>query len=351
MSEIRRNPFSDNQNEWTILSSNRLNRPWPVRDEKILEDNLTVYDKDCAICPGNIRQNGDINPNYKSIFVFVNDNPVFLTTDMQEESREENLTLNEQILFQRKNERGVCKVVVHTPEHNKTMKDMQAKEISKVIQAWGTDYQDLGALPYINHVAEFETRGRELGNSLIHSHSQIWAQEHIPPKIMSEINAQKQSSDALGKNAMIAYLNEEMVRKERLVYANEHFGVVVPFWALWPYETIIIPFSRISSINELTGSETDALAKVLSILSRTYAILFERPINGAPYMLGIHQVPTDNNNYIDYQMHLHMVTPLMSANRLKYPAGYGEFFGLHRDVKPEESASKLRTIAENLNKD
>lgn len=337
----RKNPFTDGRDEWILISPQRMQRPWSGKTEVIHEAILPIYDEHCVLCPGNKRQNENVNPDYTDTFVFPNDNPAFLH---ETEPREYNThhPAADALLFQEVPVSGVCEVVVYSPKHDRLMMHMSQEEIVTIINTWSARYTALGSLPTISHVAIFETRGEELGNSVPHPHGQIWAESEIPPVMLPELKTQQALSAELGKNAMISYVEKELAKNERLIYFNESFGIVVPFWATWPYETMIIPLQPVSSIDHLSSKQISDLAKALWIVPNVYAQLFERPHYGAAYMMGIHQKPTDGKDYSFFQMHIHFRTPMLTPSRQKFAAGYEEYSGYQRDLTPEAAAATLK---------
>lgn len=339
--KIRTNPFTEGRYSSVAVTPLRMSRPWLGQIQTPLkEEELPDYDKNCPLCPGNHRKSGEANPDYKGTFTFNNDTPIFYPVETREEVPSDSAV--EQTFFREIEETGISEVVCYCPDHNKAMINMTPQQIESVIHTWMTRYQVIGDQPFINHVAILETRGKELGNSQDHPHGQIWAQEHLPPAAQIEVRKQTELSNALGGNAMLAYLKAELKKDERVVFANEDFGVVVPFWAAWPYETMVIPTKPVNAINKLTDRQVSNLAEVLWMVPNMYGTLFNRPLNGAPYTLGIHQQPTDGSEYTDYQMYLHFVTPMLTPDRIKHHAAYGEEFGLQRDFTAERAAEELR---------
>jgi len=332
MNTKRKNPFASGKDEWIVLSPERLKRPWNGKLEIVEETDLPDFDPHCYLCPGTDRHNGEKNPVYTTTYVFPNDTSTFHPPTIDDPQ-----TLPATAFFTEAPEYGECEVVVYTPHHNKLMMHMELHEIEEIIHTWTNRYIELGKKDYINHVAIFETRGKELGNSMLHPHGQIWAESIIPPVVMTEIEKQKNLS-------LVDYLHEEMDKDLRIVYQNQHFVIVVPFWANFPYETMIIPTFPVSSLDQLHDAQIADLAKTLKIQIQAYATLFERPKFGSSYMFSIHQKPTDKENYDFFQMHFHFRTPMLTPTRQKYFAGYEENFGYQRDLTPEMAAAKLKEI-------
>ncbi|HLL60103.1 MAG TPA: galactose-1-phosphate uridylyltransferase [Candidatus Nitrosocosmicus sp.] len=326
--------------KFVLTAKSRAKRPWLGIIEPVQEIKLPSYDEKCNLCPGTIRSNGTKNNVYGNTFVFINDVPSLLNTEDSEEMLNSNL-------FKQYIERGVCEVLCYTPVHNKTMVTMSIEEIYEVIMMWQSRYVELGSKDFINHVQIFETRGAEMGNSQPHPHGQIWAQESIPTLPSIEIERQQEYYVKNNKVMLEAYLKHELKTKERIIFESDVFVILMPFWADWPFETLILPKSQLTSIDELNEDQSYDLAKTLSILAKTYATFFERPLYGAPYM-GIHQKPTDGNEYPYIRFHIHFEPPLLTPNRLKYQASYEKFAESQRDITVEDAAARLRKITEQL---
>lgn len=332
--------------EPSLVSSHRLSRPWDGQTEKIDEPTVPDYEKSCYICPGNRRVGGQVNPQYIETFVFGNDTPALLATVV--ETSPGSLKTTSHNLFREERETGVCEVISYSPKHNKTMANMSVEEIEKVVSLWRERFIEIGSRQDINHVLIFETRGSEMGSSNSHPHGQIWAQEHIPNIPALENDKQKKYFDETGRNLLLDYVNQEIAKDERLVYANEDFVVLVPYWVEWPYETMILPRSRISGIDESNHDQAISLAESLSLITRVYSSLFERPKYGASYLMGIHQRPTDKKDHPEWQMHIHFQPPYLTPSRLKFQAGYERFGEKQRDITAEQAARILRKAAETI---
>lgn len=332
------------KDKWSLVSAYRSSRPWFGQIEKVEESTIPDYDPHCYLCPGNKRVGDKVNPKYTSTFVFINDHSALLpiTTEGSSGAEEKN------DLFKIEKETGVCEVVCYSPSHNKTMMSMSHQELEKVIDIWKERFNVIGSMQDINHVLIFENRGKEMGASNPHPHGQIWAQKHIPYLASIEIKQQKKYFRTKGKNMLLEYLKEEVRKGERMVYENPDFAVVVPFWAEWPYETMILPKTHISGIDGLNKQQVTNLAQVLSLITKIYAVVFDRPKYGASYTMGIHQKPTDQKDYPELQMHIHFEPPWLTPSRLKFMVGYERFGEQQRDITAEQAAQTLRKIAASI---
>lgn len=331
----RLNPLT---NEWVLVSPHRANRPWQGQNEKINTDTLPEYDPTCYLCPGNVRANGEKNPKYESSFAFENDfaavqqHPILFEAETKP------------TFFKTQPERGIASVVCFSPRHDLTLPEMQLPEIEIIIRAWQKEYMDLGNVDYINHVQIFENKGSIMGCSNPHPHGQIWAQSSLPTKVEKIQNSLKAYFDINQSNLLLDYLKEELELNERIVIENEHFVALVPFWAIWPFETMIISKRHITKITEFTDDEVSAYAIILKSLTIKYDNIFETSF---PYSSGIHQAPTDGEPHLEWQFHMHFYPPLLrSASVKKFMVGYEMMGEAQRDMTPEKSAAVLKALPE-----
>jgi UDPglucose--hexose-1-phosphate uridylyltransferase len=328
----RYNPLLD---EWILVSPHRAKRPWQGQNEKIVEDNRPEHDENCYLCSGNGRSNGIKNENYSDCYVFENDFSALL----KEEVTFENVPTS---LFQLKPERGINKVVCFSPKHNLTLPEMEVSDIEKVIQVWKQQYIELGSHDYINYVQIFENKGSVMGCSNPHPHGQIWAQSSLPTQVEK---TQKNLLSYYNKNntsLLKDYLEEELKLQERIVIENDHFVVLVPFWATWPYETMIISKRHFGNIIAMSNEETKAFAEITKGITVKYDNLFETSF---PYSSGIHQTPTDRVSHPEWHFHMHFYPPLLrSATVKKFMVGYEMLGEAQRDISPEQSAKILREL-------
>ncbi|MDI9257826.1 UDP-glucose--hexose-1-phosphate uridylyltransferase [Flavobacterium sedimenticola] len=328
----RYNPLLD---EWILVSPHRAKRPWQGQKETLPEDNRPELDANCYLCAGNTRANGEKNPEYTDCYVFENDFSALLTTEVNFESKEPSL-------FQLKPERGINKVVCFSPKHNLTLPEMEVEAIEKVVQTWAAQYLELGSHDFINYVQIFENKGSVMGCSNPHPHGQIWAQSSLPTQIEKTQKNLRAYYDKNKTSLLKDYLEQELKQQERIVLENEHFVVLVPFWATWPYETLIISKRHFSNIIAMTQEETRAFAEIIKGITTKYDNLFETSF---PYSSGIHQAPTDRVAHPEWHFHMHFYPPLLrSATVKKFMVGYEMLGEAQRDIAPEQSAKILREL-------
>lgn len=321
-------------NEWVLVSPHRAKRPWQGQNEAISTEKLPEYDPTCYLCPGNVRANGMNNPNYKSSFVFEND---FAAMKQDEIIYEDDIR---QTFFKAQPERGISRVVCFSPRHDLTLPEMETKDIENIIRTWQKEYTDLGKIDYINHVQIFENKGSVMGCSNPHPHGQIWAQSSLPTQVEKTQKNLKLYFTKNNSNLLQDYLQAELKKDERIVIENEHFAALVPFWAIWPYETMIISKRHINKITDFTSDEVTYYAIILKQLTTKYDNLFSTSF---PYSSGIHQAPTDGEKHEEWQFHMHFYPPLLrSASVKKFMVGYEMLGESQRDITPEKSAAILR---------
>lgn len=322
--------------EWVLVSPQRTNRPWQGETTIPPSDTRPVYDPHCYLCPGNRRANGDVNPKYDSTFAFTNDFSSLLS---------ENSPFSENIegLLQTSSERGICRVINFSPRHDLTLAEMTEPDIDNVIAVWQNEFDSLGKEKFIRYVQIFENKGSMMGNSNPHPHCQIWAQEHIPMEPAKEQKECKRYFKDHGRTILQDYVKLEIKLEQRIVYRNEAFVVLVPFWAVWPFETMIVPLQKRKTILELTSKERKLFANAIKVLTVKYDNLFKTSF---PYSSGIHQAPTDGSDHSEWQFHMHFYPPLLrSAQIKKFMVGYEMLAEPQRDITPETSAEMLRKIA------
>ncbi|AWX43716.1 UDP-glucose--hexose-1-phosphate uridylyltransferase [Flagellimonas maritima] len=332
-SHRRYNPLTG---EWVQVSPHRAKRPWQGQEEKVSEVMRPDYDSKCYLCPGNTRANGKQNPKYTDTFSFVNDfaalQPDIPASEVQKDS-----------LFRAKSERGICKVICFSPRHDLTIPEMDLPSIKEVIDLWAQEYEALGKLDYINHVQIFENKGSVMGCSNPHPHGQIWAQESIP------YNPKKKGKQLLKyyekhkKSLLQDYIEKELVKEERILFENEHFVGLVPFWAIWPFEAMIISKRHVTNMLGLSKNERMALSEAYKRLTIMYDNLFEVSF---PYSAGIHQAPTDGQLYPEWHFHMAFYPPLLrSATVKKFMVGYEMLANPQRDITPEQAAQALKALS------
>ncbi len=332
-SHRRFNPLTG---EWVQVSPHRAKRPWQGQVEKKSNEERPSYDPECYLCPGNKRVTGDVNPEYTSTYVFKNDFGA-LTEDIPSGTYEDG------DLFLAKSEKGICKVICFSPDHSLTVPEMEVEDIRKVVDLWVDEYEELGAKDFINHVQIFENKGSIMGCSNPHPHGQIWAQETIPNEPTKKTENFKKYLAKHGKNLLLDYIEKELKKDERILYQNDDFVALIPFWAVWPFEAIIVPKRRhIKNISELTDEERTNLAAAYKGLTVLYDNLFEVSF---PYSAGIHQAPTDGEAHEEWQMHFVFYPPLLrSATVKKFMVGYEMLGTPQRDITPEQAAAMLQKL-------
>jgi UDPglucose--hexose-1-phosphate uridylyltransferase len=321
-------------NEWVLVSPHRSKRPWQGQNEKISMDALPQYDPSCYLCPGNVRANGMHNPDYKEAFVFENDFAALKQDEIEWEATQ-NTTF-----FKAQPERGISRVVCFSPNHNETLPEMSVASIETIVRTWQQEYTDLGKIDYINYVQIFENKGSVMGCSNPHPHGQIWAQSSLPTQVEKTQNNLKAYFDQHQRTLLQDYINEELQKEERIVIENDHFVALVPFWAIWPYETLIVSKRVVARITDFTPEEVQHFATILKQLTTKYDNLFETSF---PYSSGIHQAPTDGEEHPEWHFHMHFYPPLLrSASVKKFMVGYEMMGESQRDITPEKSAAMLR---------
>jgi UDPglucose--hexose-1-phosphate uridylyltransferase len=321
--------------EWVLVSPHRTQRPWQGELSASDTKGRQSYDPNCYLCPGNKRANGEINPPYKSTFVFTNDFSSLLENTAAAEYDKSGLLLA-------RSEQGKCRVVNFSPRHDLTLAEMDEADIVRVIEVWREEFRVLNADPRINHVQIFENKGSVMGNSNPHPHGQIWAQSSIPDEPMKELKQFKKYYAKTHRSILVDYLKVELKIQERAVYENHSFAVVVPFWAVWPYETMIISKRKRANILQFTPQEIKDYANALSVVTVKYDNLFKTSF---PYSAGLHQAPTDGVDHKEWHFHMHFYPPLLrSASIKKFMVGYEMLAEPQRDLTPEYSANVLRAL-------
>lgn len=332
-SHRRYNPLTG---EWIQVSPHRAKRPWQGQVEKVSEASGIQYDPSCYLCPGNTRSNGERNPAYESCYSFVNDFAA-LIADVPEGS------VNDHELLVAKAEKGICKVICFTPRHDLTIPEMTVSQIEQVVKQWIVEYKELGSKDFINYVQIFENKGAVMGCSNPHPHGQIWAQESVPQEPMKKQEHQQAYFRKHGKTLLSDYLKIELTKLERIVIENDHFVALVPFWAVWPFETMIVPKRAMARITDMTAEEIQAMADVYQRLTIRYDNLFETSF---PYSAGIHQAPSDGEDHNEWHWHMVFYPPLLrSATVKKFMVGYEMLANPQRDISAEGSAAKLRSLS------
>jgi UDPglucose--hexose-1-phosphate uridylyltransferase len=319
---------------WVVVSPHRMGRPWQGEASAPIKADGLFHDPDCYLCAGNTRVGGVKNPNYEGVWVFDNDFPALL-------SEQEALAPSDDPLLVEAPETGLCRVICYTPDHSKTMASMSQDEIAAVVQVWTQQWQELSARPDIGAVTIFENRGAMMGASNPHPHGQIWATSSVPHELATEVERQSAYFAAHGRPLLTDYLERELQAGARIIYSNDHFVALVPFWAAWPFETLVLPRRAVTGLDELTRDEQQGLADVLHHLTATYDRVFDAPF---PYTMGLHQRPTQSAAP-GFVFHLHFYPPLLrSASVRKFMVGFEMLAMAQRDLTPEAAAERLRAV-------
>jgi UDPglucose--hexose-1-phosphate uridylyltransferase len=322
--------------EWVLVSPHRTARPWQGQVEEVVAEQRPAYDPACYLCPGNERAGGARTPEYDSTYVFDNDFAA-LTPDVAPEEHDRKGLLIAQ------SERGICRVVCFSPRHDLTLGQMPAEAIRTVVDTWVDQYVELGNLDWVRHVQIFENRGAMMGASNPHPHGQIWANERVPNEPVKELAQQRAHADS-GGCLLCDYLDVELDDGARIVTSNEHFTALVPFWAVWPFETLVLPRAHAGALPDLDPDQRDGLADILRRVTRRYDRLFGVTF---PYSMGLHQQPTDGVPHREWHLHAHFYPPLLrSATVRKFMVGYELLDQPQRDITPETAAQQLRELSE-----
>ena len=323
---------------WVMVSPHRTQRPWQGEVGQKTVPSEVSYDPQCYLCPGNQRAGGAANPAYEGIFSFVNDYAALLPdSPVVTEAPASPLLVAEPA-------RGLRTVLCSHPDHSLTLARMTRQEIRPVVDAWTQQYQELGGLDWIQYVQIFENRGAMMGASNPHPHGQIWSTGFVPDEPAAETVAQRQHLDSTGRCLLCEYVSAEHAAGERVVFENEHFAAIVPFWAVWPFEILLVPRRHLGALPEFTSDERDGLADALKRLTTRYDNLFQTSF---PYTMGFHQTPTDGGQHPEWHFHAHFYPPLLrSATVRKFMVGF-EMLGMpQRDITPEDAAQRLRDCSE-----
>lgn len=323
--------------EWVIVSPHRTQRPWQGQVEKTASLEKPRYDPNCYLCPGNARAGGHKNPEYSSTFVFDNDYASLLPDTPKGEFRESSLMIAE-------SERGICRVVCFSPRHDLTISNMALGEIENVVHVWCDQYRELGAIDWVRYVQIFENRGEMMGASNPHPHCQLWANETIPNQPVIEQNALQEFKRTHGNCMLCEYLQLERTHAIRIICANDFFTVLVPFWAVWPFEVLVLANEHVTGMDQLSPDAQRGLAEILKRMTSRYDNVFSVPF---PYSMGFHQRPTDGEEHSEWHFHAHFLPPLLrSATVRKFMVGYELLATPQRDITPESAAERLRSASE-----
>ena len=323
----RYNPLLD---EWVLVSPHRAKRPWQGQMEAPAAQSTESYDENCYLCPGNARVNGDVNPNYQGTYVFKNDFAA-LTSDTPEFSHHDPL-------FALAAERGESRVICFSPDHSKTLAHMSRQAIELVVDTWQQQTAELGQT--YRWVQLFENKGEAMGCSNPHPHGQVWAQQQLPTLVEKKQAAFTNYETEQGSNLLQDYVTAEWAKQERLVVHNNHWLAVVPYWAAWPFETLLLPRFAVQRMTDLNRAQKTDLADIVSQLTIRYDNLFNCSF---PYSMGWHGAPFDGQDHSEWTLHASFLPPLLrSAEVRKFMVGYEMLAEPQRDITPEQAAERLR---------
>ena len=320
--------------EWVLVSPHRSKRPWQGQNEAISNVQRPSYDPNCYLCAGNTRINGEENPKYKDVYVFTNDFAALQTTSPK-------FSINEG-LFKAESEQGICKVVCFSPDHSKSLAGMAIEDINKIVNTWQKEYTKLAGNDMINYVQIFENKGAVMGCSNPHPHGQIWSQSTLPNEVDKKDQQQRAYFNKNKSSLLGDYLKQELETNERMIYQNDDFVVLTPFWALWPFETMIIPKQQHANITNISEYESLGFADAISKITKVYDKLFECSF---PYSSGIHQSPTNGEANMHWHWHMSFYPPLLrSATVKKFMVGYEMFGSPQRDITAEQAVYRLKKL-------
>ncbi|ARV16191.1 UDP-glucose--hexose-1-phosphate uridylyltransferase [Polaribacter sp. SA4-12] len=318
--------------EWVLVSPHRAKRPWQGQNEEVNNEKRASHDESCYLCAGNTRINGEVNPEYKDVFVFTND-----FAALQNDSPTFNVNDG---LLKAESETGICKVICFSPDHSKSLADMSASEIQKVVFAWQREFKELSENPKINYVQIFENKGAVMGCSNPHPHGQIWSQSSLPNEVDKKNTQQLNYFNDKKSSLLGDYLTQELEKKERIIFENDGFVVLVPFWAIWPFEAMIVPKKHQANILEMNEEEALQYGEAIAVLTKAYDKIFNTSF---PYSSGIHQAPTDGNDNKHWHWHMSFYPPLLrSASVKKFMVGYEMFGTPQRDITAEQAVKMIK---------
>ncbi len=325
--------FNPLTGQWVLVSAGRTSRPWQGAVGSAAPDNSPHYDPTCYLCPKNSRASGDANPDYDPTFVFTND----FAALRPETGRE----MVHRGLIRAEGEEGTCRVLCFSPRHDLTLARMTTEQVRIVIDLWANQTEELGRT--WRWVQVFENRGEMMGASNPHPHGQIWAGSALPVEPAAEDANQLRHWSEHGRRLLLDYVDQDG-SSERVVVENDEWVILVPFWAVWPFETLIVPRRPATRLTELDGDRRDSLADALRRMLIRYDNLFEHPF---PYSMGWHGAPFGPESHEHWQLHGHIYPPLLrSATVRKFMVGYELLAEAQRDITAEEAADRLRACSE-----
>ncbi|MDO4637472.1 MAG: galactose-1-phosphate uridylyltransferase [Lautropia sp.] len=325
----RYNPLLDN---WVLVSPHRAKRPWQGQQETLDDAPRPSHDPQCYLCPGNTRIGGETNPDYIQPFVFPNDFPALLSDTPGYQS--------EDPLLRSMSVRGTARVICFSPDHGKTLPELSPAEIEAIIATWIQQYRELGSR--WRWVQIFENKGAAMGCSNPHPHGQIWASDFLPNEVQREDQCQRRYFEQHGRNLLMDYVERELSERCRIVVEEKHWLAVVPYWAVWPFETLVLPRAPLARLVDANTEQQQDLAVLLKRLTCRYDNLFHTSF---PYSMGWHGAPFAQDSIQHWQCHAHFYPPLLrSATVKKFMVGYELLAEAQRDLTAEQAAERLRTL-------
>lgn len=346
MPHRRYNPLAG---EWVLVSPQRTQRPWLGQVEPPPEQKLPAYDPQCYLCPNNLRASGERNPDYTSTYVFENDYPALLQPGQNEQDSggEQNAGIGDNSgaprkLFIQQPAYGICRVVCFSPRHDLSLPELPASQVEEVVRTWKAQIHELADFDFIRYVQIFENKGAMMGASNPHPHGQIWATNFVPDLPAREEKMQAAHLAALGSCLLCDYLEQENRSGDRLVARNVYFTALIPFWAVWPFEVMLLANRHIGCLRDLQDEEIAGLAEIIQQVTRRYDRLFQTSF---PYSMGFHIAPLEDKPHPEWHLHAHYYPPLLrSATVRKFMVGFEMLANPQRDLTPEEAAERLRAL-------
>ncbi len=327
--------FNPLKQEWVLVSPHRNKRPWQGKSENVSTAQKPTHDAACYLCSGNTRANGVVNPEYVGPYVFENDFPALLEGGLDAPQSTEALLKTQPV-------KGTARVICFSERHDLTLPEMSVLNIRRVVDLWSDQTSELGAR--YQWPAVFENKGEVMGCSNPHPHGQIWASDYLPNEIATEDTSQADHYAKTGDNLLLSYAQLETRDGSRTVVENDHWIAIVPFWATWPYETLLLPKSHVRRLPDLNELQRDALAQIIKVLCTKYDNLFETEF---PYSMGWHGAPFNDQDNDHWQLHAHFYPPLLrSATVRKFMVGYEMLAEPQRDLTAETAAAQLRALSD-----
>jgi UDPglucose--hexose-1-phosphate uridylyltransferase len=327
----RQNPLTG---KWVLISPHRSQRPWLGQTDAVAEEARVGHDPECYLCSGNTRANGVVNPAYSGTYVFDNDFPAFAAADANKAG-----DADPDPLFRMEAVSGQCRVICFSPDHSKTLPELTHAEVRAVVDCWASQTAELGR-DYA-WVQLFENKGAMMGCSNPHPHGQVWASSHLPDEAVSEDSSQRRYFDEHGRSMLIDVVARE-TGGDRVVVANDHWLAIVPWWATWPFETLLLPRQPVQRMDQLDNEQRNSLAAAVQELTARYDNLFGCSF---PYSMGWHGAPFAAGDQSHWQLHAHYYPPLLrSAAVRKFMVGYEMLAEAQRDLTPEQAAERLRGV-------